>query len=154
MNKITLILILLLAGCSTFRTNKKNVVYFLPYLVEDWSNKHLEEVKKENVAPVFFYAFLHTKGISSDTFLLSIYHIKLDEELSKFIDLINSSNRFIKIGENQLPLIFYEDFVFSDIINVKNDEGGIDRLMHRGNHFSILFSGRSYEQGEIFDLSK
>lgn len=95
-------------------------------------------------------SFYATISNQSDTTLLSVWRYdKRINKQDKLYRLFHASNRFIKVGSNYIPIVFFLDFEYSNIINTKNEDGGVGRVFHSGNCYSIVFMGRSYEKGKV-----
>jgi hypothetical protein len=149
----TLILgLLFLMACAGFKSAQKGnepIIYLLPKVVEQEAVEQIKKIVALKGDSVRFYTGL-SRYHSNDTFLLTIHSYYPEIKKPSQIDrLIKASNRFTKVGKQNLPLVFSEDILFSSIINTKNAEGGIGRMTLFETYYSIVFVGKSYEKGKV-----
>lgn len=143
---------MLLLACVSFKAAQKDkepIVYLLPEVAGEKAIEHVKSMSKLKGDSTGFYASFGMHH-STDTFLLTIktYHSALNP-MDKLYRLIHASNRFVKIGSMNVPVLYMEDYWYSDIVNRKNKDGGIEKMIPSGKYYSIVFTGQPYEKGKL-----
>lgn len=152
MRKLNLSILLIVLACGGFRYSHKDIepiIYLMPELAEEKAIEHIKEMIKFKGDSILFYAGFGMHH-SIDTFLLTInyYNANLSSK-SNLYRLIHASNRFVKIDKMNIPIVYVEDYWFSNIVNIKSADGEIGRSIPRGKYYSIIFTGQSYEKGKV-----
>jgi hypothetical protein len=152
MRKITIIPLLLVFACVSFKPKQKDyepIIYLMPEIVEEMAIDHIKDMRKFKGDSISFYVSFGMYH-SVDTFLLTIksFHSSLNSN-DKLYRLVHASNRFVKIGNMNVPVIYMEDYWYSSIVNKTNLDGGIERMIPSGKYYSIVFTGQSYEKGKV-----
>lgn len=134
-----------------FNCNAQNMEIFYHFpqpVLEHIQNYISNEGKKDE----YYFADIDTRG---DTVELLLRSIEIHPGIDTFsvYQLVKSSNRYLQLDSQKLPLIFFDDLLYSNLTNKKIGEGRFKMITLGGSGgLYMKFRGKPWTEYEILEI--
>lgn len=149
--KVNIFITLCMTLCQ-FCFGQNEIVYKLPIKVNEIILQKIKQDSSDNSKYLYYsevYSQLDTHEVVIR--IMNLNDVPLNKELT---ELIKKSNRFIKIENSKIPIIFNTDYHFSSEVNKFHPDGSVSTIGFSGGAFTITFAGRFDSNCRIINYSK
>lgn len=133
----------------TCQAQNQEIIYQFPAIVINHIQDYLSKEAKNGE---YYYGEIDTKGDTVE-FFMEKFTIYPELDTFSLFQLVKSSNRYLQLETQKLPLIFFDDILFSNLINRKIDENTYQQLIIGGSGgLYIRFIGKPWTSSQILDV--
>lgn len=148
--RFVILVMLVFIGTSCSAQMKNHIYYDLPKTVTGQIKEHIEHYISKDSSTCFVADLSQN---SNNQYLLSIVDYKSENGSKVFgllySEVIKKSNRMLRVGDYEIPIMISEDMVFADLGETKMPDGRVakKRVLMTFDGYTIAFdrSGKIYE---------